>query len=623
MKTFFLNLWNKIKTAYKTQAWLKWVSILLVCILASTITTVVILNGNNDMPNANSGSSSSASVNENSSNENSSSEDSSSSEEPEQNLMFTVSGNMITGLTEYGKANCENLIIPSKIDGKEITTIGEMAFLQCENIKSVILPDSVTTIQMGAFGYCTNLKNITLSNSITSIEENVFYDCNQLQYIQKAGINYLGSTSNPYLYLAGASSTDIVSATIEENCKIIAYQAFYKCKELVSVSIPDSVIAIEEEAFFRCEKLTDISIPNSVTSIKYEAFNQCYALPYTEYGNAKYIGNVDNPYLVLVELVEESTTCSIHKDTRFLTDYFVDAKITNFTVDENNAYFTSIDGNLYSKDENVLIRYATAKTDSTFKIPNSVTTIGHSAFYYAHGLTSVTIPDSVTYIDAFAFRYCDHLTSLSLPNSVTYIGENAFSYCSSLPNIILPNSLTYIGEDAFDNCRSLPNVTIPASVTYIGNGAFQSCSSLTNITVDANNPNYISIDGNLYSKDQKVLLQYAIGKTDNYFIIPDSVTAIEGWSFYGCEHLIGVTIPNSVTHIGYYAFNSCRSLTNVRIPQSVTVIDSGAFGSCFNLQTIYFDCTIAEYHTIEKGSNWNWIYPNTCTVICADGQITE
>ncbi|MBO5788315.1 MAG: leucine-rich repeat domain-containing protein, partial [Clostridia bacterium] len=115
----------------------------------------------------------------------------------------------------------------------------------------------------------------------------------------------------------------------------------------------------------------------------------------------------------------------------------------------------------------------------------------------------------------------------------------------------------------FAYCTSLTSVVIGNGVTSIGESVFYGCTNLTNIKVDENNRHFQSIDGNLYSKDGKALIQYAIGKTDASFIIPDSVTSIGNYAFYGCSKLISVVIGNGVTSIGESAFEDCRSLTSI------------------------------------------------------------
>ena len=210
----------------------------------------------------------------------------------------------------------------------------------------------------------------------------------------------------------------------------------------------------------------------------------------------------------------------------------------------------------------------------------TVTAIGNNAFSYCN-LTSVTIPNSVTSIGWSAFEECSSLTSVTIPNSVTSIGSSAFSGCSSLISVTIPNSVTSIGSYAFSGC-SLTSVSIPNSVTYIGGFAFG--SELENINVDPENTVYSSIDGVLYNKDVTNLLYCPRHKTS--VTIPTSVTSIGNYAFYKCSSLTSVSIPNSVTSIGNYAFYKCSSLTSVSIPNSVTSIGDKAFYECSSLTSV-------------------------------------
>ena len=215
-------------------------------------------------------------------------------------------------------------------------------------------------------------------------------------------------------------------------------------------------------------------------------------------------------------------------------------------------------------------------------IPDSVVGLGDSAFYNCTGLTSVTIGNSVTSIGDYAFEFCRSLTSVTIPDSVTTIGNEAFFYCTSLTSMTIPNSVTSIGYEVFC-CTNLTSVTIGNSVTSIGNQAFSGCYSLTSINVSNENTTYKSINGNLYSKDGKTLIQYAIGKTDSSFIIPDSVVGLGDGAFYECASLTSVTIPKSVTSIGSYAFSDCTSLTSIK-----------------------YRGTQAEWDAISKDGSWDY-----------------
>ncbi|WP_279162853.1 leucine-rich repeat domain-containing protein [Muribaculum intestinale] len=217
----------------------------------------------------------------------------------------------------------------------------------------------------------------------------------------------------------------------------IGKYAFYKCSGLTSVTIPNSVTSIGISAFYNCSGLTSVTIGNSVTSIGNSAFSNCSGL-------------------------------------------------ISIIVDESNPSFSSIEGILYNNDATTLIYCPITK--KTVTIPNSVTSIGYSAFSGCSGLTSVTIPNSVTSIGERAFSGCSGLTSVTIGNSVTSIGYYAFDGCYGLTSVTIPNSVTTIVQSAFSNCRGLTSVTIGNSVTSIGKYAFSGCSKLTSIYCQGTKP---------------------------------------------------------------------------------------------------------------------------------------
>ena len=418
------------------------------------------------------------------------------------------------------------------------------------------------------------------------------------QIIASKGLKFTLSSDGEYYSLSGIGSctdTKIVIPPIYENIPVeaISASAFRRNSNITSVTIPNSVLTIGETAFSDCEKLASVIFEEGsmLETIEASAFEYCRSLSnFTLPSDVLSLGDY--------ALRSCSSLTSIHIPEYVESIGFealLDcASLTSITVDENNEYFKDIEGNLYTKNGETLLLYATGKTVINFVIPDGVKTIGASAFESSHGLKIVVIPDSVRKIDVRAFDNCQGLVSVTLGKNVETIGDYAFEFCPKLENITIPDSVYEIGYRAFDNCIGFTSLTIPYSVTKIGDYAFSFCTGLTSITVEENNPNYKDIDGDLYTKDGKQLIQYATGKTATSFAIPDGVTDICRWVFSGCESLTSVTIPNSVTIIGDYAFENCLALTTITIPDGVTRIGDYAFSACKSLTTVTIPKSLAS-----------------------------
>ena len=188
---------------------------------------------------------------------------------------------------------------------------------------------------------------------------------------------------------------------------------------------------------------------------------------------------------------------------------------------------------------------------------------------------------------------------------VTVIGNSAFMNCVNILSVTISEGITSIEKYAFMSCAGMSSITIPASVTSIKPFTFPICYNLTNIIVDDNNTNYVSIDGNLYSKDGTKLVQYAVGKNDESFIIREGVSCIGNGAFYGAKNLIEVTIPNGVTVIEDFAFQACSNISSITIPNSVATIAQRAFEGCGNLVSINFMGSKAQWQSISFVENWD------------------
>ncbi len=367
--------------------------------------------------------------------------------------------------------------------------------------------------------------------------------------------NYNGTNSLSPFY----NQNDIRTLIIGDGITSIGNMAFSGCSSLTSITIPDSVTSIGDFAFSGCTGLTSITIPDSVTTINHNAFCNCTGL----------------------------TSITIPDSVTNIGNFaFNGCKgLTSITVGNNNQNYSSQDGVLFNKDKTMLIQYPTGNDRAGYIVPNSVTSIGNSAFSYSKSLTSIVL-NSVTSIGGGAFGSCSNLTSIELNDGLTSIGEAAFRDCTGLTSVEIPDSVTSIGEYAFYSCTGLTSVTIGSNVTNIGKGVFNYCDSLIGIIVDSNNNHYCSQGGVLFNKEKTTLIAYPSGNSRTSYIIPDSVTSIDEYAFYHCTGLTSITIPDGVISIGVEAFRGCTGLTSITIPDSVTSIGSSAFYGCTGLTNI-------------------------------------
>ena len=331
----------------------------------------------------------------------------------------------------FGRTGPEDSIFTFKPtnDGSFYTVTG---LVNPGTVTDLVIPSTynglpVTAIGDWAFDWDSTIESVTIPDSVTVIGNYAFYGCSGL-----------------------------TSVTIGNGVTTIGESAFSGCSGLTSIEIPDSVTVIGNSAFYGCSGLTSITIGNGVTTIGENAFYGCSGLTAATIPSSVVSIGI-NPFIGCTQL-------------------------TNIAVADENTAYKSIDGNLYSKDGTVLVTYAIGKSDTNFTIPDSVTTIGNSAFSGCSGLTSIEIPDSVTVIGNSAFYGCSGLTSVTIGNGVTTIGMFAFSGCSGLTSIEIPNSVTTIGNYAFYNCP-ITEIEIPNSVTTIGEKAFYDCFNLTEVFI--------------------------------------------------------------------------------------------------------------------------------------------
>ena len=379
---------------------------------------------------------------------------------------------------------------------------------------------SVTSIGDYAFAYCSSLTSITIPNSVTSIGYSAFNGTIWFNN-QPDGCVYI----NNMLYTYKGEMLENTHIDVKEGTTTICDYAFSDRSSLSLITIPNSVTSIGEGAFFSCSSLTSITVPDSVTSIGYLAFSECISL---------------------TSITIPNSVTSIGEGA-----FWYCSELINVVVESGNRVYDSRDNcnAIIETSSNTLIQGC-----KNTIIPNSVTSIGESAFCYCSSLTSITIPDGVTSIGDWAFDGCSSLISITIPNSVTFIGEGAFSWCESLTSVTIGNSVTSIGKNAFYSCSSLTSITIPNSVTSIGGKAFFDCSSLTELVVKATNPPTLG-DYVFYNVPKSIPVKVSCGSLSAY------LTA-DGWKDFVnfAEFTLVLTVEVNDATMGFATVtkqNSC------------------------------------------------------------------
>lgn len=217
----------------------------------------------------------------------------------------------------------------------------------------------------------------------------------------------------------------------------------------------------------------------------------------------------------------------------------------------------------------------------SLSIPESVTTIKPYAFQNCAQLETINLPYNLSAIEEGVFSGCSSLTEINIPNNVKTIRCYAFSDCIALSNINIDTycQLDSIEDYAFSNCTSLQNICLSKHLSYIRAYAIEGCSALTDIYI-AQNQNFFSEDGILYSRKNNGLTIYPPGIQDVEYVTKDYVTLIDWFAFNENKFIKKVIISPGVERIGPHAFYDCTSLEEVSIPETVNEIEYWAFSGC-------------------------------------------
>lgn len=537
----------------------------------------------------------------------------------------TLPGSILS-IGESGFYRCASL---ERIDLPEnVNEVGKWAFYECTALTYVSIPKKVKIVGLRAFTGCTSLQQFNVD------EASNFY-CTYNGHLFKKDMKTMAA------YAAGCTATSFTVpqgvARIEDSCfsrcsfletvslpstvSAMGEFVFYECTALRSINIPEGMTVISDSSFKKCAALEHISFPAGITKIGESAFESC-----------EHLQNV-----ILPDSLMELGKWAFYGCASF-TSVYIPARVSNigaraftgcsslpkFSVDPKNNDYCAVEGHLYTRDYSTLLSYAPACADNTYLVlegttriedsafsncvnlhhvilPNSVTRIGDFAFYKCANLKVIALPAKMTQMGQYVFKLCSSLQKVDVPVGVEAIGEDMFRECTSLTHVTLPKTVTSIGKCAFYKCGQLKSITLPENVTDLGKWAFYDCVSLTTINIPKGLINieqralanctgitkfnvsmfhktYKAKGGQLYTKDMKTLVAYALACRDANLELPEGVTRIEDSAFSKCPYITGITIPESLTSIGDFGLDNCVNLKLIRYKGSTEMWKRIAIG---------------------------------------------
>lgn len=436
----------------------------------------------------------------------------------------------ITGFHCEVGAELDSLVIPEELDGITVTGI-DGGTITAFSVNEVFIPKSVTEMDENPFWKC-RVKRFTVDPQNPRIRT-------------EAGILYSADDRRLISYPAGVEATEY---QVPNGIETIGDSAFRACNKLVTVSLPNSVTSIGNYAFADAMSLENINFTANLREIGDYAFeNVRIKTVYLQEG----VERIGDEAFYMSDVVTAYIPDSVEQIGR--NPFGCCYNLREFSLVADNKRFVCINNALFSVEDKRLICCADRENTGVYEIP-----------------------DGIEIVDEYAFFSCA-FTGIKLPEGLVEIGDNAFLSCGAITTFELPQSLKKIGSSAFRSDFSLASIRIPAGVTEIGTGLFQYCNALASVEVEPENVAYESIDGVLFSKNERKLVSYPPARAVQDYVVPEGTVEICDEAILGVYALRSIYLPDGLRRIGKTAFAADEQLDSIRIPESTTSIDEWAF----------------------------------------------
>lgn len=410
-------------------------------------------------------------------------------------------------------------------------------------------------------------------NTLTNIEVTIPDMYNGLPVV---GIRGFDSKDAPY----------ITKITIPEGIKYIADGGLSHLTQVENITLPSTLEKIGEGAFYGCASLVSIDIPTKVTEIEDNTFTNCFSLESVAiHDKVIAIGNMafSNSGLTFVSVPSSVTTVGEH--AFFNCESLKTVKLRNNLPEVPVSLFAGCVSLESIEVASPFIKVNDGAFRGCFKLAgintSSITFIGEKAFAGCDSLVSKY--DGMYFLGKWIVA-CDSdeiLQNLSIGNNIIGIASGVFSK-SNLTSVVIPDSIKYIGNSAFEGSELLERVEIGKGLASFGEKCFYNCTSLKEILLSADNSILTVKSSALYSKDEKILIQYFTGASNKEYIVSEGTTEIGKFAFSNSK-LEKVTVPSEVKLINYNAFEGCLALKEVILSQGIEEIKGSAFLGCTSL----------------------------------------